>query len=148
MDTVELATKLISFASITPNDAGCQQFIAAYLLSHGFKVEHLPFGKVSNLWATHGTGKPLLVLAGHTDVVPAGQLNKWSTLPFQPTVKDGVLYGRGTVDMKGGLAAMLAACCKFVEQKPKHQGTIAFFITSDEEVEAEDGTITNVVRLL
>lgn len=140
MNTIELATKLIANQSITPNDANCQHLIADYLSYHGFQIEHLPYGNVSNLWATHGNGKPYIALAGHTDVVPPGDGSAWITPPFQPVIKDGYLYGRGAVDMKGGLASMLTACINFVKNNPKHKGTLGILLTSDEEGDAENGT--------
>ena len=140
MNTIELATKLMANQSITPNDNTCQQLIADYLTNSGFTVQHLPYGEVSNLWATNGNGKPYMVLAGHTDIVPPGNEAAWSTPAFEPTIKNGFLYGRGAVDMKGGLAAMLVAAKNFIGKNPKHLGTIGFLLTSDEEGEAINGT--------
>ena len=109
MDTLELARKLIADNSVSPNDGQCQQIIAHLLSASGFNCQHLPFEDVSNLWATHGSGSPCLVFAGHTDVVPPGDNAAWTTPPFSPVIKDGYLYGRGAVDMKGSLAAMVTA---------------------------------------
>ena len=140
MDTLEIAKILIAKHSVTPNDAGCQLFMARYLEKLGFYVIHLPYGNTSNLWATHGSVAPLFVLAGHTDVVPSGDESNWETPPFQPVIRDGYLYGRGAVDMKTSLAAMMTACKHFTDQYPSHAGTLALLITSDEEGEAKNGT--------
>jgi len=137
---IELARQLIDVESVSPVDGGCQALIADLLERGGFRIEHLPFGDVSNLWAVHGAGDPVLVFAGHTDVVPAGPVDAWQTPPFEPTLLDGVLYGRGAADMKGSLAAMVVAARRFVAAAPDHPGTLAFLITSDEEAEAVDGT--------
>ena len=137
---VELTCALIARESVTPADAGCQSLIAAELEAVGFQLRQMPFGSVENLWATHGEGAPLLVFAGHTDVVPPGNLEDWETPPFQPTIKDGMLYGRGAADMKASLAAMVGAAKMFAEQVPDHPGTLAFLITSDEEGPAIHGT--------
>lgn len=139
-DPVELAESLIARRSITPNDAGCQDIIAERLVAAGFGAERLPFGAVSNLWARRGEVAPLLVFAGHTDVVPPGPASDWSTSAFTPTIRDGRLYGRGAADMKGALAAMIVAAEDFLADKPEHRGSLAFLITSDEEGEAADGT--------
>ncbi|HET7569440.1 MAG TPA: succinyl-diaminopimelate desuccinylase [Gammaproteobacteria bacterium] len=138
-DPVDLALELISRRSVTPDDAGCQTIIAEQLAAAGFTVEHLPFGAVSNLWARLGNSAPLVVFAGHTDVVPPGPQGAWSTPPFTPTVRDGHLYGRGAADMKGALAAMIAAAEDFAATGDP-QGSLAFLITSDEEGTAVDGT--------
>ncbi|MGH8225528.1 MAG: succinyl-diaminopimelate desuccinylase [Gammaproteobacteria bacterium] len=140
MSALELACALIRRRSLTPDDAGCQALIAEKLEAVGFAIEHMPFGKVSNLWATHGEGVPLVALVGHTDVVPTGPLDDWASDPFDPVVRDGQLYGRGAADMKGGLAAMIEAVTAFVTEHPRHRGTLAFLITSDEEGIARDGT--------
>lgn len=137
---VALTCELISRNSVTPEDKGCQQLIASYLASLGFKAEFMRFGNVDNLWLRKGTKEPLLVLAGHTDVVPSGPVSKWHFPPFIPTIKDGVLYGRGAVDMKGGLAAMVIAAQNFINRCPDHAGSIAFLITSDEEGPGINGT--------
>ena len=138
---LELAKELIARPSLTPDDAGCQLLIAARLAKLGFKIEHLRFGQVDNLWARYGTEKPLLVFAGHTDVVPTGPKEQWHSDPFTPRVRAGLLYGRGAADMKGGLAAMVVATEQFLTDKPRLKGSIAFLITSDEEGPSVDGTI-------
>ncbi len=140
METLELAQQLIRESSITPEDGACQTIIAARLEKYGFNITHYPFGNVKNLWARRGTSAPLLVLCGHTDVVPPGPLDAWKTPPFEPTIIDGKLYGRGAADMKTGVAAMVCATEKFVTQYPNHSGSIAFLITSDEEGDATEGT--------
>lgn len=140
-DTVELAMQLMGCQSITPEDAGCQDILIARLEKIGFQVTRLPFGEVQNFWAQRGTGAPLLVFAGHTDVVPPGPLDAWSSDPFQPTVRDGKLYGRGAADMKGSLAAMVTACENFVAANANYKGSIGFLITSDEEGPAINGTV-------
>lgn len=138
--TLLLTQDLIRRASITPEDAGCQTLIAERLQALGFTIQHLKFNDVSNLWAMRGNDVPRLVFAGHTDVVPTGPIENWRTPPFEPTIRDGFLYGRGAADMKGGLAAMIVACEQFVTQYPQHSGSIAFLITSDEEGPAVHGT--------
>jgi len=145
--TLELAQKLIGIPSISPDDGGCQQLLTAQLEELGFEIEHLPYGDVSNFWATRGDASPLFVFAGHTDVVPSGLLDDWIDPPFLPTIKDGFLYGRGAADMKGSLAAMVTAVADFVASNPHHKGSIGFLITSDEEADAVDGTV-KVVREL
>jgi succinyl-diaminopimelate desuccinylase len=140
-DPLALCCELISRPSVTPEDAGCQRLIAQRLEACGFCCEHLRFGDVDNLWAEHGSSGPILVFAGHTDVVPTGPESAWQTPPFKPTVIDGVLYGRGAADMKASLAAMVVAVEKFVAQYPQHPGRIGFLITSDEEGPAVDGTV-------
>ena len=144
---LELAKELIARPSLTPDDAGCQQLIAARLAKLGFKIEHLRFGQVDNLWARYGTERPLLVFAGHTDVVPTGPKEQWHSDPFIPALKDGLLYGRGAADMKGGLAAMVVAVEQLLADKPNLKGSIGFLITSDEEGPSVDGTV-RVVELL
>lgn len=140
--TLHLAIELIRRPSVTPDDAGCQHFLAERLQSLGFSIEHLPFGKVNNLWATHGqSASPLLVMAGHTDVVPSGPLTAWRFPPFTPTLQEGLLYGRGAADMKGSLAAMITACERFVTDHPDHPGRLGILLTSDEEGEATEGTV-------
>jgi succinyl-diaminopimelate desuccinylase len=136
---LNLACELISRASLSPQDAGCQNLIAQLLAKAGFSIEHLPYAGVSNLWATHGKGPPILALVGHTDVVPAGDLKAWTFPPFQPTIDQGFLYGRGAADMKGNLATMLDASIAFTQAKPNHSGTLAWLITSDEEGRARHG---------
>ncbi len=138
--TVELAQALIRKPSVTPDDAGCQPLMAQRLPAAGFTVESLQFGDVTNLWARRVHAGPTLCFAGHTDVVPAGPREAWLSDPFVPEVRDGILYGRGSADMKSGLAAMLEATTDFVAARPDHRGSIAFLITSDEEGRAQDGT--------
>lgn len=138
-DVVELSSELIRRHSVTPDDAGCQQVLATRLASVGFVCEHLRYGEVDNLWATHGSGAPVLVLLGHTDVVPPGPLEAWGSDPFIPTVREGVLYGRGAADMKCSVAACTIALERFVDAHPDHHGTVALLVTSDEEGDALDG---------
>jgi succinyl-diaminopimelate desuccinylase len=140
-ETLELAKSLISKASVTPDDKGCQSIMIERLKKIGFEIHPLKFGDVDNFWATRGNGGPLFAFAGHTDVVPAGNEDAWNTKPFEPTIKDGFLYGRGAADMKGGLASMVTATENFVKENPNHNGTIAFLITSDEEGVAINGTV-------
>ena len=140
-ETLELAKSLISKASVTPDDKGCQSIMIERLKKIGFEIHPLKFGDVDNFWATRGNGGPLFAFAGHTDVVPAGNEDAWNTTPFKPTIKDGFLYGRGAADMKGGLASMVTATENFVKENPNHNGTIAFLITSDEEGVAINGTV-------
>ncbi len=140
-ETLELAKSLISKASVTPDDKGCQSIMIERLKKIGFEIHPLKFGDVDNFWATRGNGGPLFAFAGHTDVVPAGNEDSWNTKPFEPTIKDGFLYGRGAADMKGGLASMVTATENFVKENPNHNGTIAFLITSDEEGVAINGTV-------
>ena len=139
--TLELSCDLIRKASVTPEDFGCQQLMTDYLSKLGFNCTDLPFGDVKNFWAERGNGGPILVFAGHTDVVPTGPLADWHSLPFEPEVRDGMLFGRGAADMKGSLAAMLVACEAFVADHPQHAGRIGFLITSDEEGPAVNGTV-------
>ena len=138
-EVLELACELISRASVTPDDAGCQALLGARLTRAGFAVESLRFGQVDNLWASHGSGAPVLVLLGHTDVVPSGPVAAWRSDPFRPEVRDGVLYGRGAADMKGSVAAFVVAAERFVAAHPDHPGTLALLLTSDEEGDAIDG---------
>ena len=140
-NTLNLAKSLISQASITPDDKGCQSIMIERLKKIGFEVHSLKFADVDNFWATRGSSGPIFAFAGHTDVVPAGNEDEWNTVPFEPTIKDGYLYGRGAADMKGGLAAMVTATESFVKDNPNHKGTIAFLITSDEEGVAINGTV-------
>lgn len=144
---LELAKELIRRPSVTPDDAGCLDLIAARLAAIGFRIERMDHGEVSNLWARRGESAPLLVLAGHTDVVPSGPAERWHSPPFEPTVRDGLLYGRGAADMKGGVAAMVTACEAFIAAHPDHRGSIAFLLTSDEEGPAIDGTVKVVETL-
>ncbi|CAD0343356.1 succinyl-diaminopimelate desuccinylase [Xanthomonas hortorum] len=138
-DIVDLTCELISRPSVTPDDAGCQELIAQRLARAGFAIEHLRLGEVDNLWATHGSGAPVLVLLGHTDVVPPGPREAWTSDPFDPQIRDGVLYGRGAADMKSGVAAFVVAAEQFVAAHPQHTGTLALLLTSDEEGDAIDG---------
>jgi len=136
----ELARNLIARPSVTPADEGCQAVLIERLAAVGFEVERLRYGNVENFWARRGTAGPVLCFAGHTDVVPTGPLEEWQTPPFEPTLREGLLYGRGAADMKSGLAAMTTAAERFVAAHPGHRGTIAFLITSDEEGPSVDGT--------
>jgi len=135
-----LACDLIRRASVTPDDAGCQTLLGERLARMGFAVDSLSFGQVSNLWAVRGQDGPLMVFAGHTDVVPPGPEDAWSSPPFEPTLIDGFLYGRGAADMKSSLAAMIIATEQFIANHPDHAGRIGYLITSDEEGAAVDGT--------
>ena len=139
--TLELTCELIRRPSLTPKDEGCQALLCARLKAIGFDIHTLRFGEVDNFWAIRGSSGPIMCFAGHTDVVPTGPETYWNTPPFEPTIKDGVLYGRGAADMKGSLAAMITAVEAFIEQNPEHPGRIAFLITSDEEGPAQDGTV-------
>lgn len=138
-DVVALTCDLIARASVTPGDAGCQALLAGRLERAGFHCEHLRLGEVDNLWATHGQGAPVLVLLGHTDVVPTGPVSAWTSDPFDPQIREGVLYGRGAADMKGSVAAFVVAAEQFVTAHPDHPGTLAVLLTSDEEGDAIDG---------
>src|SRR5687767_9720773 len=138
--TLALACDLVSRASLTPADEGCQDLMISRLEPLGFKVERMRFGNVENFWARRGTSGPVFCFAGHTDVVPTGPLEEWSSEPFSPVVRNGMLYGRGAADMKTGLAAMITATEDFVHAHPEHRGSIAFLITSDEEGPSVDGT--------
>jgi succinyl-diaminopimelate desuccinylase len=138
--TLDLTKDLMSRPSVTPADEGCQAVMRARLEAAGFQIEPLRYGSVENFWATRGSEGPVFCFAGHTDVVPTGPLEEWKTNPFVPSVRDGVLYGRGAADMKSGLAAMVTACEAFVAAHPNHKGSIAFLITSDEEGPSVDGT--------
>ncbi|MDD3518376.1 MAG: succinyl-diaminopimelate desuccinylase [Chromatiales bacterium] len=146
-ETLRLARDLIARPSITPEDAGCQRLIAGRLSPLGFRAEHLRFGEVDNLWLRRGNAEPLFCFAGHTDVVPTGPLERWTSSPFEPTVRDGMLYGRGAADMKGSIAAFVVAVEAFVRAHPEHRGSIALLITSDEEGPSIDGTV-KVVEVL
>jgi succinyl-diaminopimelate desuccinylase len=140
-ETLDLTIELLKKPSLTPDDAGCMDVMADYLQQRGFNVEWLNFGETRNMWARKGSEAPLFCFAGHTDVVPTGPLEEWHTPPFEPTIKDGVLYARGAADMKGSLAAMMTACDTFLKEHAHHKGSIAFLITSDEEGPAKDGTV-------
>ena len=146
-ETLELACQLIRCASVTPDDAGSQELMTRRLEAIGFQIEPLPFGEVTNFWARRGRSAPLLVFAGHTDVVPPGPPDAWDSAPFEPEIRDGLLYGRGAADMKGSLAAMVTACEAFVASHPDHRGSIGFLITSDEEGIAVDGTVKVIETL-
>ncbi len=143
--TLDLARQLIQKQSVTPNDAGCQTLLGGRLEAIGFDVQTLQFDEVTNLWARRGSEAPLLIFAGHTDVVPAGPVEQWGHPPFSAEVAGGMLHGRGAADMKGSLAAMITAAEAFLENHPRHRGSIGFLITSDEEGAAVDGT-ASVVR--
>jgi len=145
--TLALTKDLISRASVTPDDKGCQELMINRLKAIGFEVEHLRFEDVDNFWARRGTASPLLAFAGHTDVVPTGPEADWKHPPFEPTIEGDLLYGRGTADMKGSLAAMVVACENFVEKHPDHTGSIAFLITSDEEGPSINGTVKVIEHL-
>ena len=145
--TLHLTKELISKPSVTPEDQGCQQIMKDVLAPLGFKHEDMWFGEVLNLWSRRGTEKPLVCFAGHTDVVPTGPVENWKFHPFEPTEHEGQLYGRGTADMKGSLAAMLVATERFVEKYPDHKGSIAYLITADEEGPALNGTVKVVETL-
>jgi succinyl-diaminopimelate desuccinylase len=145
--TLELTQQFVSRASVSPVDGGCQALMIGRLQALGFEVERMPFGPVENFWAKRGTGGPLFCFAGHTDVVPTGPPTDWHSDPFVPVIRDGMLYGRGAADMKSGLAAMITAAESFVAQYPRHRGTLAFLITSDEEGPSVDGT-RRVVEVL
>ncbi|TQV75528.1 succinyl-diaminopimelate desuccinylase [Aliikangiella marina] len=153
--TLDIAKNLIARQSVTPVDAGCQAFMADFLRPLGFETEHMDFEDTENIWSTRGqktikanANNPCFVFAGHTDVVPPGNLEQWVTPPFEPVVKDGMLHGRGAADMKGSLAAMLTATRKFVQAFPDHKGTIAFLITSDEEGPFINGTVRVIEELM
>lgn len=138
---IDLLCELVRRKSVTPDDAGCQAILCTRLKALGFHCETLRFGDVTNLWARRGSQDPVLCFAGHTDVVPPGDTAQWNSNPFEPTFKNGDLYGRGAADMKSGLASMIVAIERFVDQHPKHTGSIAMLITSDEEGRARDGTL-------
>jgi succinyl-diaminopimelate desuccinylase len=145
--TLEIAKALIQRPSITPNDAGCQDYLAEHLQKLGFNIQKLLFADVSNLWAKRGNTHPLFVFAGHTDVVPTGAIENWQFPPFTPTVHNGLLYGRGAADMKGSIAAMITATEQFITEHPDHPGSIALLITSDEEGVATNGTVKVIEHL-
>jgi succinyl-diaminopimelate desuccinylase len=147
IDTLELAQQLISRRSVTPDDAGCLDILIDLLQPLGFECEKISMGGVDNLWARRGAASPLVCFAGHTDVVPTGPLEQWTSDPFVPTIRDGVLYGRGASDMKSSLAAIVVAIADFVAQHPDHPGSIALLFTSDEEGPAVDGTVRIVEAL-
>jgi len=146
--TLALARELIARRSVTPNDEGCQSILAARLDDLGFEVERLRFGEVDNLWAHRGSGGPLVCFAGHTDVVPTGPIDQWSSDPFEPVEREGYLYGRGAADMKTSIAAFVTATERYLAARPSHPGRIALLLTSDEEGVALDGTarVVDVLR--
>ncbi len=145
--TLKLAKQLIRRVSLTPDDAGCQQLLIERLQASGFNCEPLRFGDVDNLWATRGDKGPLLVFAGHTDVVPTGPEDQWTHPPFAAEIDGDLLYGRGAADMKGSIASMVTAVERFVKKHPQHRGQIGFLITSDEEGPACDGTVKVIETL-
>ncbi len=145
--TLALTEQLISRRSLTPKDEGCLELIGARLAPLGFKLEKMRFGEVDNLWARRGSSGPVVCFAGHTDVVPTGPAEKWLSDPFTPTVRDGMLYGRGASDMKGSLAAFVTAIEQFIAKYPQHKGSIALLLTSDEEGIAVNGTVRVVETL-
>ena len=145
--TLELAKNLIARKSNTPDDSGCQELIQSRLAPLGFVFETLESNGVTNLWARKGTEAPVVCFAGHTDVVPTGPLDQWHSDPFTPTIRDGVLYGRGASDMKSSIAAFVTSIESFLAKQPNHKGSIALLITSDEEGVATDGTV-KVVEML
>ena len=145
--TLKFAQTLIRRPSVTPTDEGCQDLIAGALAPYGFEPEVMNFGSVCNLWLRRGSGSPLFVFAGHTDVVPTGPEESWRYPPFEGKVVDGTLHGRGAADMKGSLAAMVTACQRFIELNPDHSGSIALLLTSDEEGPAVDGTVRVIETL-
>ena len=148
-ETLDLTQALIARPSVSPADGGCQDLMADRRRAAGFSVEDMPFGDVRNFWATRRGGDgPVFCFAGHTDVVPTGPLEEWRSDPFEPVIRDGMLYGRGAADMKSGLAAMVTAVEGFVRRHPRHAGTIAFLITSDEEGPSVDGTRRVVEELV
>jgi len=138
---IKLLCDLIKLKSVTPDDAGCQKILIEHLESMGFECETLQFGDVTNLWARRGKANPVFCFAGHTDVVPPGDIDQWKNDPFEPTLENHCIYGRGSADMKSGLACMITAIENFLEVNPDHDGSIAMLITSDEEGRARDGTL-------
>ena len=146
-EVLRLTEELVRRPSVTPEDAGCQALLMDALAPLGFVVESMPFGDVSNFWARRGAAAPLLAFAGHTDVVPTGPASAWTSPPFEPTLRGGALWGRGAADMKASLAAMLVATRRFVASHPRHAGSLAFLVTSDEEGVAVDGTAQVVKEL-
>lgn len=138
-DVLALTRDLVARPSVTPDDAGCQALLSARLAKAGFRCQQIDFGAVKNLWATHGQGGEVLCFLGHTDVVPPGPREAWASDPFEPTIRDGHLYGRGAADMKGSVAAFVIAAEQFVAANPNHPGTLAILLTSDEEGDAIDG---------
>jgi succinyl-diaminopimelate desuccinylase len=145
--TIELTKELISRQSVTPEDAGCQELMIEKLEALGFKIERLVFEDTTNLWARRGTEGPVFCFAGHTDVVPTGPVDKWTHPPFEPTISQGYLYGRGAADMKGSIAAFMTALERFIDHHPEHNGSIALLITSDEEGPFINGTVRVIEHL-
>lgn len=139
--TIALARELMARPSVTPEDGGCQPLIQERLDALGFRAEWMRFGDVQNLWSRRGDAGPLFAFAGHTDVVPPGPESAWSVPPFEPAIRDGMLWGRGAADMKGSVAAFVTACERFLARHPEHRGSIALLLTSDEEGPARDGTV-------
>ncbi|MEZ8226687.1 succinyl-diaminopimelate desuccinylase [Vibrio splendidus] len=146
--TLALAKDLISRQSVTPEDAGCQDLMIERLKALGFEIEVMVFEDTTNFWARRGKEAPLFAFAGHTDVVPAGPIEQWNTKPFEPTIVDGFLHGRGAADMKGSLASMIVAVEQFIAKHPDHTGSIGFLITSDEEGPFINGTVRVVEALM
>jgi succinyl-diaminopimelate desuccinylase len=144
---LELTRALVERASVTPEDAGCQELMISRLEAIGFSVERMRRGEVDNFWARRGKVAPVLCFAGHTDVVPSGPAEAWRSPPFEPSERDGALWGRGTADMKASLAAMVVACEEFLADGGEHEGSIAFLVTSDEEGPAQDGTLAVIEAL-
>lgn len=140
-EVLELTERLMRCESVSPEDAGCQEILGNHLEQLGFNLTPMPFEDVTNLWATHGAGSPVFVFAGHTDVVPPGPLDAWTSDPFEPRREGNLLFGRGAADMKGSLAAMIEASRRFLAAHPDHRGTLAYLITSDEEADAINGTV-------
>lgn len=145
--TLAFCKELIKRASVTPDDAGCQELIAERLIPLGFAAEKMHFEDVSNIWLRRGNKSPLFVFLGHTDVVPTGPEDQWASPPFTPVVRDGFLYGRGAADMKSGIAAFVTACERFLSHRPEPNGSIALLLTSDEEGPAINGTVKVIERL-
>lgn len=147
-ETIQLAQRLIQIDSVTPDDKGCQTIISEHLEPLGFQIESMPFGEVENLWARKGQDSPCFVFAGHTDVVPTGPETKWTHPPFSAHIDDnGMMYGRGTADMKSSIACFMVATKRFVKDYPDHKGSIAYLITSDEEGPALNGTVKVIETL-
>ncbi len=146
-DTLKLTKTLINRPSVTPDDKGCQQLLIDQLEPIGFVTEKLTFADVDNIWLRKGTEAPLFCFAGHTDVVPTGPVESWDSDPFDAVERDDKLYGRGTADMKGSIAAFTVACQRFVKDHPDHKGSIAYLITSDEEGPAINGTVKVIETL-
>ncbi len=145
--TLKLAKQIIACHSVTPEDGGCMEIISQRLTPLGFTIEYINRNGTTNLWARRGTTAPLFVFAGHTDVVPTGPLEKWTSPPFAPEIRDGMLYGRGAADMKSSVAASVTAVEAFIAANPNHPGSLAFLLTSDEEGDANDGTVIVVEAL-